>query len=74
MAMFCPRCAGKTKVSGTVGGESVDRFRLCLDCGFTFQTVEAATFDSTWRDHAKRAFETNTKIENYKQEVLRGLS
>jgi len=71
--MWCPKCAGKLKVNGTVTGETVNRQRVCLDCGATYQTVEIITYDDRWKNYARRAFETNPKIENYKQEILRGL-
>lgn len=51
----------------TIQGETVDRFRVCLKCGYKFQTVEAATFDSLWKEHCKTAY-SNSKLEHIKEE------
>lgn len=66
--MWCRRCGGKTKVKCTIQGETVDRFRVCLKCGYKFQTVEAATFDSIWKEHCKTAY-SNSKLEHIKEEL-----
>ncbi|MFV0481866.1 MAG: hypothetical protein ACK5LP_07770 [Campylobacteraceae bacterium] len=59
--MMCPKCAGKTTVNGVIKGTVNNRFRKCLNCGYTFQTVEAVKFDDYWKDYAAQAYETNKK-------------
>lgn len=65
--MMCFKCGGKTKVNATIQGETVERFRKCTKCGYSFQTVEAPSFDSVWREHAKRTYE-NDKLQQYVKE------
>ena len=66
--MWCRKCGGKTKVNCTVQGETVERFRKCKKCGYSFATVEAATFDEVWKDHCKAAFK-NEKIAHHKNRL-----
>ena len=59
--MMCPKCAGTTRVIGTVKGITNRRFRRCVDCGYTFQSIEAILFDDYWREYAKETLEANPK-------------
>jgi transcriptional repressor NrdR len=60
--MICPYCASvKTKVVGTVNGIRKERFRKCLACGKTFQTVEAIKFDDYWKEYARATNEDTKK-------------
>jgi transcriptional repressor NrdR len=59
--MFCPKCAGKTRVIGSVDGLVRRRFRKCLKCGHTFPTVEAVQFDAFWDDYLKDVYEADKK-------------
>ena len=63
--MFCPKCAGKTKVVGTVTGLNNKRFRECVsnECRYSFSTIEAIQFDDYWREYAKDTFKSDNKIE-----------
>ena len=37
----CPSCGGKTKPRNNVArGDSVLRYRSCLECGFDWKTIE----------------------------------
>lgn len=65
--MWCPKCAGKTKVVGTVTGTENERYRLCKKCGFTFSTVEAIKFDSYWGEYAKETFNSDNKIKDERE-------
>lgn len=55
--MWCPKCAKKTKVVGTVSTSTTERFRKCLECGYSFSTVEAIKFDDYWREYARETFD-----------------
>lgn len=66
--MWCPKCAGKTKVNGTDASETVTRTRKCLACGYVFMTTEAVTFDSFWAENAKRAYEADKRLALFTQE------
>lgn len=66
--MWCPKCAKKTRVVGTVIGTENERFRECLVCGYKFQTVEAIKFDSYWREYAKETFKEDNKIKHERKE------
>jgi len=59
--MMCPKCAGKTKVVGGANGTMRERFRKCINCGYTFSTIEAIKFDDFWREYAKDTADTNKK-------------
>ena len=59
--MMCPKCAGKTIVVGGANGLVRERFRKCLSCGYTFQTIEAIKFDSFWGEYAKDLYEIEKK-------------
>ena len=62
--MWCPKCAGKTKVVGTSSTTEVERFRKCLSCDHCFSTVEAIKFDDYWREYAKETFNKDNKIKD----------
>lgn len=66
--MWCPKCAGRTKVVGTTTGTENERFRKCLDCGHSFQTVEAVKFDDYWKNYAKETFNETNKIKHERKE------
>ena len=44
-------------------GTENERFRRCLECGYTFQTIEAIKFDDYWKDYAKETFNGDNKIQ-----------
>ncbi|PLY06782.1 MAG: hypothetical protein C0625_08040 [Arcobacter sp.] len=69
--MWCPKCAGKTKVVGTTTGIENERFRKCCECGHSFQTVEAIKFDEYWKDYAKETFNGTNKIKPEQEENSR---
>lgn len=60
--MWCPKCAGKTKVIGTVTGTENERFRRCKECDHAFQTVEAIRFDTYWKEYAQDTFNHANKL------------
>jgi len=60
--MFCPKCIGKTKVVGTVLGQTNERWRRCIQCGYTFGTIEAIRFDDYWREYARSSCENDRMI------------
>ncbi len=62
--MICPYCAhDKTRVVGTTKGLKNERFRKCLGCGKTFQTVEAVKFDDYWKEYAHEVEKIDKKDE-----------
>ncbi|PHO09767.1 hypothetical protein CPG37_07050 [Malaciobacter canalis] len=65
--MWCPKCCGKTKVVGVTTGLRNERFRKCLDCGHSFQTLEAIRFDDYWKEYAKETFNEDIKIKEEKE-------
>lgn len=62
--MWCPKCCGRTKVVGTTTGVKNERFRTCLECGYSFATVEAIKFDNYWREYAKETFTEDNKTKD----------
>jgi transcriptional repressor NrdR len=60
--MVCPYCAhNKTAVLSTVKSTTNERFRRCLKCGKTFQTIEAVRFDDYWKEYAKATLDIKEK-------------
>ena len=52
--MFCPKCGSEnTKVVASIKGAVKERTRKCLDCGFTFMTIEALKYDPIWKEYAR---------------------
>lgn len=63
--MFCPRCLHeKTYVSGTVKGQTNQRFRKCPHCGYTFLTIEAICFDDYWKEYAYSSAKNDKCLPN----------
>lgn len=66
--MLCPKCAyNKTRVIGTVKGQTNERFRKCDRCGYTFQTVEAIRFDDYWKEYLFSTVQ-NTELKDIKKD------
>jgi transcriptional regulator NrdR family protein len=63
--MICKKCKGKTTITNTVQGESVERYRKCKECGANYHTMEIIVFDPGIQEHTKRAFENNPKLQQY---------
>jgi transcriptional regulator NrdR family protein len=63
--MICKRCKGKTKVTNTVGGETVERYRKCLKCGANYNTLEVISYAPHTEQYAQRAFKANDKLTQY---------
>ena len=59
--MICPKCMGQTEVRCTVKGTFNERFRVCLNCNYKFQTIEAVKFDNYWKEYAKETHDANIK-------------
>lgn len=60
--MICPYCSHeKTEVVATVKGFKNERFRKCLKCHRTFQTVEAVKFDDYWKEHYEPTMDEKEK-------------
>jgi transcriptional repressor NrdR len=68
--MWCPKCAGKTKVVGTVTGTENERFRRCKECNHAFQTVEAIRFDKYWKEYAQDTFNQSNKLTKEEQNTF----
>lgn len=64
--MWCPKCASKTKVIGTITATTNERFRKCVKCKYTFSTIEAIKFDDYWREYARETF--SLKVDKDKQQ------
>lgn len=62
--MWCPKCCGKTKVVGTTTGLQNERFRKCVKCNYTFQTLEAIKFDDYWKEYARETHKKDTESQN----------
>jgi transcriptional repressor NrdR len=52
--MICPKCGNdKTSVVGTVADISVERYRKCSKCGYSFLTKEKVMVDESLVDYKK---------------------
>lgn len=63
--MICKKCKGNTKVTGTIQGETVERYRKCVDCGAVYNTIEMIAYDPLTKELSKRAFSINDKLKHY---------
>lgn len=63
--MICKKCGGNTKVTNTVAGESVERYRKCLECGANYNTLEVVAYTPHTKQYTQRAFKTNDKLNQY---------
>lgn len=61
--MYCPSCLHeKTIVNKTIKTQNTnERYRQCLECKFTFITIEAIKTDKYWQEYAEYTFESNQK-------------
>lgn len=61
--MFCPKClCEKTIVNKTIKTPNTnERYRQCLECKYTFITIEAIRTDRYWLDYAEYTLDSNKK-------------
>jgi transcriptional repressor NrdR len=65
--MYCPKCCSKTRVIGTVAGQTNERFRKCTVCGHSFQTVEAIKYDEYWKEYKESSIENSLHFNRIKK-------
>jgi len=67
--MICPRCLSpKTQVNKTLKTTNTnERYRQCLECKYTFVTIEAIKTPMYWQEYAQYTFDTNADITDNKE-------
>jgi len=67
--MIYPRClSSKTQVNKTLKTTNTnERYRQCLECKYTFVTIEAIKMPKYWQEYEQYIFDTNADIDKEKR-------